>query len=208
MGNESNAVLSRLDPHRPHVFSVPVKKIHEGEDVSFFLRSRGYSDLMTFLLQLNASMFPGKIAGDVHAWEIGASDAGAEVSAPVQNLHRLLNQLRSLIDQAPPDPGPRRFGNISFRKWYQLVEAKLPAWLEEYLPENVLQFTSANDVSPLQEIQSYLLGSFGSAQRLDYGSGHELSFLAFLACIWKLDGFANQDWGVEERGIVLGVIQP
>lgn len=35
----------------------------------------------------------------------------------------------------------------------------------------------------------YLLGSFGSPQRLDYGTGHELSFAAFLCGIWVLGGF-------------------
>ncbi|KAK5277966.1 Serine/threonine-protein phosphatase 2A activator 1, partial [Cryomyces antarcticus] len=52
------------------------------------------------------------------------------------------------------------------------------------------------------------MGSFGSAQRLDYGTGHELSFLAFLGCIWKLGGFPRTEAGVEERGVVLGVIEP
>jgi serine/threonine-protein phosphatase 2A activator len=32
----------------------------------------------------------------------------------------------------------------------------------------------------LVEILPYFVGSFGSAQRLDYGTGHELSFAAFL----------------------------
>jgi serine/threonine-protein phosphatase 2A activator len=31
------------------------------------------------------------------------------------------------------------------------------------------------------ELKEYLLGSFGSPQRLDYGTGHELSFVAFIA---------------------------
>jgi serine/threonine-protein phosphatase 2A activator len=51
------------------------------------------------------------------------------------------------------------------------------------------------------------LGSFGSPQRLDYGTGHELSFLAFLGCLWKLNFFPRSEQGVEERGIVLGVFE-
>ena len=42
----------------------------------------------------------------------------------------------------------------------------------------------------------------------DYGTGHELSFLAFLGGIWKLNGFPKTDPGVEERAIVVGVIHP
>jgi hypothetical protein len=37
-----------------------------------------------------------------------------------------------------------------------------------------------------------------------YGTGHELSFLAFLGGIWKLNGFPKTDPGVEERAIVVG----
>jgi serine/threonine-protein phosphatase 2A activator len=35
-----------------------------------------------------------------------------------------------------------------------------------------------------------------------------LSFLAFVAGIWKLGGFPNSSDGVQERGLVLGVIEP
>jgi serine/threonine-protein phosphatase 2A activator len=65
-------------------------------------------------------------------------------------------------------------------------------------------------VAVLDELTPYLMGGFGSAQRLDYGTGHELSFLAFLGCIWKLGGFTkvpSQD-GSLERSIVIGVVEP
>jgi serine/threonine-protein phosphatase 2A activator len=115
-----------------------------------------------------------------------------------------------MVEEAPPDAGPQRFGNSSFRKWYQLVESRLPELLEKHVPANVLAFNhhESAEVSPKAEISSYLLGSFGSAQRLDYGTGHELSFLAFIACIWKLEGFPSGAAGVVERDIVTGVIEP
>lgn len=121
-----------------------------------------------------------------------------------------------MIDEAPPDPGPRRFGNMSFRKWYQIVEERVDELLDMHVPEQVLKFgdegrkSEEDAVTPKEELKKYLLGSFGSAQRLDYGTGHELSFLAFLGCIWKLGGFnaKSGSWGTEERGIVLGVIEP
>lgn len=74
----------------------------------------------------------------------------------------------------------------------------------------VLQTKSADENGPdvKTELKAYFLGSWGHCQRLDYGTGHELSFLAFLAAIWKLNGFPKTTPGVEERAIVLGVIQP
>jgi serine/threonine-protein phosphatase 2A activator len=59
------------------------------------------------------------------------------------------------------------------------------------------------------EVASYLLGSFGSSQRLDYGTGHELNFIAFLGCLWKLGHFKDGIQGGDiEREIVLLIIQP
>lgn len=111
---------------------------------------------------------------------------------------------------APPETGPRRFGNVAFRTWYAAVERSVPSLLEEALPENIWEYArdGAQRAAMKEELGSYLLGSFGSSERLDYGTGHELSFLAFLGCIWKLGGFAQRHPGVEERGIVVAVIQP
>jgi serine/threonine-protein phosphatase 2A activator len=117
-----------------------------------------------------------------------------------------------MIEEAPADTGPRRFGNISFRKWYEILESRVHGLLHNYLPKTVLEFitASADGVSVLDELTPYLLGGFGSPQRLDYGTGHELSFLAFVACIWKLGGFTSEDSadGALERSIVIGIIEP
>ena len=44
------------------------------------------------------------------------------------------------------------------------------------------------------ELEGYLLDSFGNATRLDYGSGHELAFAAFLCCLAVLEVFEEQDF--------------
>jgi serine/threonine-protein phosphatase 2A activator len=208
-GSSPVRILEILDLSHGHAFITPVKKIHEGHDVPAFLTSRAYSDIMTFLLQLNRAMFPRKVAGTVQSWPLN-SDA-VEFSEPVRRLQDLLSRLEAIMEEAPPDKGPRRFGNISFRKWYRIVESRVSNLLDECLSSDLLSVANpVESESPTAktELTAYFLGSFGSPQRLDNGTGHELSFLAFLACLWKLNGFPKADPGVEERGIVLGVIQP
>lgn len=188
-----------------HPFISPIKKINEGGDVPHFLRSRAYGDLMLFIFQLNRSLFPSIIPQKgspplTKAWELDSPDVNSPPA--VSKLQALLADLEGLIESAPPDPGPRRFGNVAFRRWYELAAARAPELLLRSLP----QVPREAHV----EIVPYLLGSFGSAQRLDYGSGHELSFIAFLAGLWKLGVFVGSTLEVEEmsRAVALGVVQP
>lgn len=210
--DSSSHTLKTLDRNAGHSFKVPVKCINDGDDVSFFLASKAYADIMTFLFQLNASMFPRKTKdaegkqAKVKEWRL----ADPDVPHPpvVQSLAKLLDALESIIEEAPPDSGPRRFGNVSFRKWYGIVIERVPGLMDQHLPADILKECSASHVRAKAELQAYLIGSFGSAQRLDYGTGHELSFLAFLGCLWKLGAFPETNDGDQERGIVLGVIEP
>lgn len=199
--------LAIIDTSQPIPFTKPVKQINDGQDVSKFLTSRAYTDLMTFLLQLNRSLVPSLVSSSagqtiVKTWESDSPNIALPDS--VVRLRTLIGELQALVSEAPPDPGPRRFGNVSFRKWYQLVEEGAPDRLEQYLPRLSPKFRT----EAMPELITYLLGSFGSPQRLDYGSGHELNFLAFLGCVWKLGGFTTSYPVNQERAIVIGVIQP
>lgn len=157
----------------------PVKRIHDGADVQFFLQSQGYHDITTFILQLNRSLVPRKDEqGHISAYTLESS---ASASSQIRQVGQAIARLKELITEAPPDTGPRRFGNVSFRKWHQLAKFKAQQLLEDFLP--------VHNKSAITELKVYLLGSFGSPQRLDYGTGHELSFIAFLACLWKIGYF-------------------
>lgn len=195
------AALEQLPHPSEHVFEVPTKKIHDGPDVQFFLTSYAYRDVMTFILQLNHAVVARRDSNaspeSIQKWILDSPDMS--YSEPVQRLRILLQKLEEVIEDAPPDTGPRRFGNVSFRTWYKLVENQLRALLTNTLPPDL--------GAAIEEISVYLMGSFGSPQRLDYGTGHELSFLAFLGCLWKLGFFQKSEPGAEERHIVLGVFE-
>lgn len=215
--------LEILNPSAPHSFSAPSKCINEGPDVARFLTSKAYRDIGVFVMQLNRALCPRKSpSGPSKTFPlVGGSRQDA---AAVRSLRELLDRTAKFIDDAPPDPGPRRFGNISFRKWYQLLEDNVDALLKEFVSADIINFGTSGDTaaqhsgasgegnqSPraINELRAYFLGAFGSPQRLDYGTGHELSFLAFLGCLWKLGAFKDGVQGGEiERSIVLGVFEP
>ena len=187
--------------------------------------SKAYRDIGLFILQLNHAMCPRTTAPrgtlpTASTTTIFTLPADSKTIAgyppSVQRLRGLLARIASFVDEAPPDPGPRRFGNASFRTWHDLVNKRVQhGLLDEYITlEEEGGETSTDDdpATALDEIKEYFLGAFGSAQRLDFGTGHELSFLAFLGCLWKLGVFADGDPGPDgeavERSLVLGVIEP
>ena len=119
---------------------------------------------------------------------------------------QMLDILDAWIDEIPPFPTPQRFGNLAFRTWGQRLEdvrplsfacpstsltrspfasahlQNIPSLLSSLLPPSL--HPSVPHLSP------YLLTSFGSFKRMDYGTGHELSFALFLCCLSLLRFFA------------------
>ncbi|KAK3850389.1 hypothetical protein Pcinc_042908, partial [Petrolisthes cinctipes] len=57
--------------------------------------------------------------------------------------------------------------------------------LKEALPE---KFHPA-----VPEVSVYLVESVGNSTRIDYGTGHELSFIMFLTCLFKIGALTKED---------------
>ncbi|SPO04795.1 related to phosphotyrosyl phosphatase activator PTPA [Cephalotrichum gorgonifer] len=203
--------LELLDLTSPHAFTKPTKRINDGSDVETFLTSKAYRDIGLFIMQLNRAMCPRRIPGPrremARTWTLDTLPE-KDLPASVKGLRGLLKRAEEIIAEAPPQEGPRRFGNVSFRKWFGILESQADALMEEFIESDVLD-AGGKEAGARDELRAYFLGSWGSAQRLDYGTGHELSFLAFLGCLWKLGGFKDGKPGGEiERQIVLGVMEP
>ncbi|KAL2198011.1 Phosphotyrosyl phosphate activator protein-domain-containing protein [Corynascus similis CBS 632.67] len=123
----------------------------------------------------------------------------------------MLRAVEAMMDEAPPEKGPRRFGNVSFRRWYEILEGRVDGLLKGCLPEALWEAWGGEEGMMMGEVKGYFMEGFGSAQRLDYGTGHELSFLAFLGCLWKVGAFGDgqeKEDGEVERSLVLGVFEP
>ena len=98
----------------------------------------------------------------------------------------MLEQLSVWIDEVPPIEQPMRFGNRAYRTWMEKVMGKS----EEQL-RTLSQAAGFDRAIP--EIKVYWEESFGSYERIDYGTGHELNFIAFLFCLYKLGIYNEAD---------------
>ena len=87
----------------------------------------------------------------------------------------LLKRLSALIDETPPERMHSRYGNLSYRDWQTKFQNQLENWLHELLPEKYN--------NSIIELSYYISNAFGSKERIDYGTGHELSFLAVIICL-------------------------
>ncbi|QIX01386.1 hypothetical protein AMS68_006903 [Peltaster fructicola] len=179
-------------------FIRPTKQINSGDDLTFFLTSTAYRDLKIWISQLSRACLPHRLEGaNVETHQL---DVPEQYTTAVKAVKDLLAALSGLIEQAPPDTGPRRFGNVAFRSWVALLNEHIDQLLDSHLRSVI----PASRHSVLVELKVYILESFGSAQRLDYGTGHELSFLAFLGGLWKLGVFSQDD----QWQIVAGAVNP
>ena len=76
------------------------------------------------------------------------------------------------IDEIEPHPTPQRFGNSAFREFGDKLENNIDDLLKDLL--------NPDDHRYISQIKPMLLNSFGSFGRIDYGTGHETSFICFL----------------------------
>ena len=94
-------------------------------------------------------------------------------------VYNFLEEISAWIDEVPPIEQPMRFGNKAFRTLMDKVIAASDEKLASFC--NAPGFERA-----IPEIKVYWEESFGHYERIDYGTGHELNFIAFLFCMFKL----------------------
>ncbi|KGL83665.1 Serine/threonine-protein phosphatase 2A activator, partial [Tinamus guttatus] len=97
---------------------------------------------------------------------------------PIEKLVALLNTLDRWIDETPPVDQPSRFGNKAFRTWYSKLDQEAEKLVATVIPKHLA------DAAP--EVALYLKESVGNSTRIDYGTGHEAAFAAFLCCLCKI----------------------
>ncbi|KAF8885483.1 hypothetical protein BD779DRAFT_676403 [Infundibulicybe gibba] len=172
--------LAEISPSGPF----PAPKIQTDDDLARWRTTQSYRDYQLFLRRLNES-----VIGYSLPWHPESQSEGT------LKLIQLLEELDGWIEEIPPHDTPQRFGNLAFRTWGKRLEEHAGKLLEGLLPPT--------HYVAIPYLKPYLLVSFGSFTRLDYGTGHETSFALFLLSL-TLIRFLHPDRD-EERNIVLCV---
>lgn len=149
-----------------HTFVEPTRRVKTLADLARWNNSEAYRDLLGFIVTVNNSVKSKTLQTECH------------VSVAVEKIMDLLNKLDIWITEIPPIEQPQRFGNKAFRDWFKR--------LEDNLEELILPILPDNGKGAVVELQTYLRDSFGNSTRIDYGTGHEVCFIFFLCCLYKL----------------------
>ncbi|XP_033614885.1 serine/threonine-protein phosphatase 2A activator [Fukomys damarensis] len=96
----------------------------------------------------------------------------------IEKLVTLLNTLDRWIDETPPVDQPSRFGNKAFRTWYAKLNEEAENLVATVIPTHL--------AAAVPEVAVYLKEAVGNSTRIDYGTGHEAAFAAFLCCLCKI----------------------
>lgn len=180
-------------------FEKPSKKIFDGSDLPNFRRSIAYANIQDSIKRIVFSVKSYDLPKGVVNLELVSrkpegstrlpptttlsQDKTTEESKNLSVIIEMLQKYTDLVKEVPPLEGPRRFGNLAFKEWFK----KLEACLNEDL--NKLEIKSNDKEGFLVELSYYIHGAFGSNVRLDYGTGHELSFVAFIGALLRYNIF-------------------
>ena len=97
-----------------------------------------------------------------------------------------MEEISVWVDEVPPIEQPMRFGNRAYRTLMDRVIAASN--------ERLAQLSSQPGFErAIPEIKIYWEESFGSYERIDYGTGHELNFVVFLFCMFKVGAYNEAD---------------
>ncbi|KAI8099522.1 Phosphotyrosyl phosphate activator protein-domain-containing protein, partial [Halteromyces radiatus] len=103
----------------------------------------------------------------------------------------VLSTLSNLVDTIPPTENSKsRFGNPAFRDFYDKVQKDFDQLFQGIIPTDALK-----------EVSVYFTESFGNRRRIDYGTGHEANFMAWLLCLEKIGVLTIKD----DQAVVLRI---
>ena len=201
--------LSRLFHNKDNTASMtsmgleaPRRGIYSDVDMKCFMESSTKKELLSFVEAMGNSCTISEEGEKVRTGFDPENPLGG-LPPSMACLHGALCQTLTWVDDFPPiSQDLARFGNPAFRKWHSRLLSR-----SNYIVTEILQCrdgeisneeaskrgwdaaageTTASDDAGIQQITCYLHDSFGHVTRLDYGTGHESSFLVFLLVLSKV----------------------
>lgn len=210
-------------------YSEPVKRIHDSQGLHLFQSSIALYELQKSLATIVQLVESKEVPDGVLSKELLYSNQeidqfSHDLSAPIPTFNQdssnssflqnvlkekpyikslldLFNEMSSLIDQIPPLEGPRRYGNLACREWHAKLEDQIGEMLQRLI---IPYYKLPNPKGFLDEVQWYIINAFGSKERLDYGTGHELNFLAFVTGLWKTNVLKQEEMDGYDFLIIFG----
>ena len=159
-----------------HKFVATSKKITHPDLLNTFLNGKTYALIVNFIKMLQNSV---------------KSKSNSQVQKSTNpcflGLEKLFDQLDVFFNEIPLSTKEQRFGNTAFKVFRDKVEKNYDNLLK-------LVLVPKYDSGLALELKNYLLDCFGSYQRLDYGTGHELNFLCFILVLFCCGYYKETDF--------------
>ncbi|KAM6542230.1 hypothetical protein CsatB_006677 [Cannabis sativa] len=159
----------------PFQFQTPSKRIQSPEDIRRFHESFSGKNFLGFIVALSESVRGRKISDPVH-----------HQSPITDSIVSILETLIQWVDEIPPTQMKSRYGNVSYRVWQERLVENSENLMLRFLPDDLRSSTV--------EIVPYFTDSFGNSSRIDYGTGHETNFAAWLYCLARLGLIKEEDY--------------
>jgi hypothetical protein len=157
-----------------HEFEVPRDQLIKDEaDLRKWLDSSAHRQLITFLETCNTHIRGKRIS------------EAPPPSPQIERLLAMIDRLSAMLEAHPPIQQPQRFGNKAFRAYHAALVECAESLVRDMLPPNV--------AGAAAELAPYLTGALGNPTRLDYGTGHETSFIVLLVCMDRMGLFSSPD---------------
>jgi len=165
--------MENEDDKQKPTYIAPTKQVKNMEDLKKWEKSEAYQEYLGFIQMIGEAISGKRICDEI-----------IEKSEPITKTLEMLDTFGQWTDEIKQkqqnwETKQQRFGNQAFRTWH----GRLRDESEKLLKTIIKKDTETNTI--VNEVQVYLEDSFGNPTRIYYGTGHEMAFVMFLACLFQ-----------------------
>ncbi|KAH8418992.1 hypothetical protein KR222_011864, partial [Zaprionus bogoriensis] len=158
-----------------------VQRVRRESDVTLWQKSIAYHELIDYINRTSIAV-QGVLPGGYPV-----SDTMLKLCSMFDRFDLWLTKFRSSSPMSNMASSHARYLRSieAYRNWSRSMLRNVFSMLEHAMPVSKCDYVG--------ELGQYLAGSFGSQSRLDYGTGHELSFLFFLCGLFRAEVLHPED---------------